>query len=43
LPGPATHDNFLNLARRIAALILLQPGLDQNYQALKSASVPLNG
>ena len=28
-------------ARRIAALILLQPELDKNYQAVKSATVPL--
>jgi len=90
LPGPATHDVFLNeaacwqnlpapvwdytiggyqvikkwlsyrefallgraltpdearevthMARRIAALILLQPELDQNYQAVKAATVAL--
>jgi hypothetical protein len=29
------------MARRIAALILLQPELDKNYQAVKSATVPL--
>jgi len=28
-------------ARRIAALILLQPALDKNYEAVKSASIPL--
>jgi len=32
----ATH-----MARRIAALILLQPELDKNYQAVKSATVAL--
>jgi len=26
------------MARRIAALILLQPALDQNYQAVKAAA-----
>jgi hypothetical protein len=30
-----------HMARRIAALILLQPALDKNYEAVKSASVPL--
>ena len=30
-----------HMARRIAALILLQPELDQNYQAVKSATVSL--
>jgi hypothetical protein len=30
-----------HMARRIAALILLQPELDKNYQAVKAATVPL--
>jgi len=30
-----------HMARRIAALILLQPELDKNYEAVKSASIPL--
>ena len=30
-----------HMARRIAALILLQPELDRNYQAVKAATVPL--
>jgi hypothetical protein len=30
-----------HMARRIAALILLQPELDQNYQTVKSATLPL--
>jgi Type ISP C-terminal specificity domain len=30
-----------HMARRIAALILLQPELDKNYQAVKDATVPL--
>ncbi|HEY3763471.1 MAG TPA: type ISP restriction/modification enzyme [Verrucomicrobiae bacterium] len=30
-----------HMARRIAALILLQPELDKNYQTVKSATVPL--
>jgi len=30
-------------ARRLAALILLQPALDQNYEAVKLASIPLAG
>jgi hypothetical protein len=29
------------MARRIAALILLQPDLDRNYQAVKAATVAL--
>jgi len=29
-----------NMARRIAALILLQPELDKNYEAVKAASAP---
>jgi hypothetical protein len=32
-----------HMARRIAALILLQPALDKNYEAVKSASIPLVG
>jgi hypothetical protein len=31
-----------HMARRIAALILLQPELDKNYQSVKSATVALN-
>jgi len=30
-----------HMARRIAALILLQPALDKNYEAVKSALIPL--
>jgi hypothetical protein len=30
-----------HMARRIAALILLQPELDRNYQAVKAAAVAL--
>jgi Type ISP C-terminal specificity domain len=30
-----------HMARRIAALILLQPELDKNYEAVKAAAVPL--
>ena len=30
-----------HMARRIAALILLQPELDKNYQAVKAATIPL--
>jgi hypothetical protein len=30
-----------HMARRIAALILLQPELDQNYQTVKSAAVSI--
>ncbi len=30
-----------HMARRIAALILMQPELDKNYQAVKTATVPL--
>jgi hypothetical protein len=29
-----------NMTRRIAALILLQPELDKNYEAVKSAAAP---
>ena len=29
------------MARRIAALILLQPELDKNYQTVKASSIPL--
>ena len=31
----------MHMARRIAALILLQPELDRNYQAVKAATVGL--
>jgi len=44
LGRPLTPDEareVTHMARRIAALILLQPALDQNYEACKSASVPL--
>lgn len=30
-----------HMARRIAALILLQPELDKNYQAVKASAIPL--
>jgi hypothetical protein len=30
-----------HMARRIAALLLLQPELDRNYQAVKAATIPL--
>jgi len=33
--------DFIHLARRIAALLLLQPALDQNYAAVKAATIPL--
>ena len=44
LGRPLTPDEareVTHMARRIAALILLQPALDQNYETVKSASVPL--
>jgi hypothetical protein len=45
LPGRAlTPDEareVTHMARRIAALILLQPELDKNYQAVKAVTVPL--
>jgi hypothetical protein len=47
LPGrPLTPDEareVTHMGRRIAALILLQAALDKNYQAVKSASIPLRG
>jgi hypothetical protein len=30
----------MHMARRIAALLLLQPALDANYQAVKAAPYP---
>jgi hypothetical protein len=44
LGRPLTPDEaceVTHMARRIAALILLQPELDKNYVAVKSASTPL--
>ena len=44
LHRPLTPDEareVTHMARRIAALILLQPGLDRNYQAVKAATVNL--
>jgi hypothetical protein len=44
LGRPLTPDEareVTHMARRIAALILLQPELDKNYEAVKSASTPL--
>jgi hypothetical protein len=40
-----THDEareVTHMARRIAALLLLQPELDKNYAAVKSASAAWN-
>jgi hypothetical protein len=42
LGRPLTPDEareVTHMARRIAALVLLQPELDRNYQAVKSASI----
>jgi hypothetical protein len=44
LGRPLTPDEareVTHMARRIAALILLQPALDQNYATVKSATLPL--
>jgi len=44
LGRPLTPDEareVTHMARRLAALILLQPELDRNYQAVKAATVPL--
>jgi hypothetical protein len=44
LGRPLTPDEareVTHMARRIAALILLQPELDKNYQVVKAATVPL--
>jgi hypothetical protein len=44
LGRPLTPDEareVTHMARRIAALILLQPELDKNYQAVKAATVAL--
>jgi hypothetical protein len=30
----------MNIARRIAAILLLEPSLDANYQAIKGATYP---
>jgi hypothetical protein len=38
---PDEAREITHMARRIAALILLQPELDKNYQAVKAATVPL--
>jgi hypothetical protein len=46
LGRPLTPDEareVTHMARRIAALILLQPELDKNYETVKSASIPLAG
>lgn len=39
--APDEAREVTHMARRIAALILLQPELDKNYQAVKAAAVPL--
>jgi hypothetical protein len=38
---PDEASEVTHMARRIAALILLQPELDKNYQTAKAATVPL--
>jgi hypothetical protein len=30
----------MNIARRIAPILLLEPALDQNYQAIKNSTYP---
>ena len=37
--APDEAREVTHMARRIAALILLQPELDKNYQAMKAATV----
>jgi hypothetical protein len=39
--APDEAREVTHMARRIAALILLQPELDKNYEAVKAAAVPL--
>ena len=44
LNRPLTTDEareVRNIARRIAAILLLQPSLDANYQSIKAATYPL--
>jgi hypothetical protein len=38
---PDEAHEVTHMARRIAALILLQPELDRNYQVVKAATIPL--
>jgi len=41
LDRPLTTDEareVMNIARRIAAILFLEPALDANYQAIKSAT-----
>ena len=43
LGRPLTTDEareVMNIARRIAAILLLEPSLDVNYQAIKGATYP---
>ena len=43
LGRPLTTDEareVMNIARRIAAILLLEPALDANYQAIKAAAYP---
>jgi hypothetical protein len=39
---PEEAREVTNMARRIAALILLQPELDKNYEVVKATSIPLD-
>jgi hypothetical protein len=39
--APDEAREVTHMARRIAALVLLQPELDKNYEAVKAATVPL--
>ena len=38
--NPEEAREVMNMARRIAAIILLQPNLDQNYHSIKAATFP---
>ena len=43
LGRPLTMDEaheVMNIARRIASILLLEPSLDANYQAVKTANCP---
>jgi len=43
LGRPLTTDEareVMNIARRIASILLLEPALDANYQAIKNATYP---
>jgi len=43
LGRPLTPDEareVMNMARRIGAIVLLEPALDANYQAIKIAAYP---